>query len=107
MFKYLFLSFSIAIQPLVDDEVLEPSVQNEVDHALNTSPTNSPVNSAACVAFIELYRTNGLTATDAAIDLVSRQKSDGRWFCETNDVTWAAREILKRLSGLTGAAEGQ
>ena len=106
MFKHVLFALSIAIQPLVDEEILEPSVQNEVDHALNMAPTNSIEKSAACAAFLELYRTNALSATDAAIELVSRQRSDGRWLCGTNDVTWAATAILRRLSGRSEGVEG-
>ena len=44
-----------------------------------------------------LVGTNSLTATQKAIRLVSSQRSDGRWFVGTNDVTAVAVEILKNL----------
>ena len=37
----------ITAQPLVDADVLEPSVQNEVDHALSRAPTNDVPATAA------------------------------------------------------------
>ena len=96
---------ALTAQPTVSPDVLEPSVQNEVDHARARAPrgtlradaTNAAT--AAEAAFARLYETNGLTATDAAIRLVSAQRPDGRWLVGTNDVTSAAVRILGRLSG--------
>lgn len=95
----LILALVIPLQPLVDEEVLEPSVQNEVDHALNVAPTNKFEKTEASIDFAKLYQTNGMSATETAIALISAQKSDGRWFLGTNEVTGAALEILRRLSG--------
>ena len=39
--KALVLALAIVAQPLVSPDVLEPSVQNEVDHALARAPTNA------------------------------------------------------------------
>ena len=91
----------ITAQPTVSPEVLEPSVQNEVDHACARAPVGAATNvlTAAAIDFVRLYETNGLSATDAAIRLVSTQRSDGRWFAGTNDVTAAAVLVLTRLSG--------
>lgn len=85
------LAAVITAQPLVNEDVLEPSVRNEVRHALAVAPTNAPVRAGLPVA------TNGLGRTQIAIALVSAQKADGRWFAGTNDVTSAAVELLKEL----------
>ena len=93
----------ITVQPLVDADVLEPSVQNEVDHALSLVPTNvvafveAPEPLRLYCATNDVFRTNGATRTEIAIRLVSSQRADGRWLCGTNDVTSAAAEILKGL----------
>ena len=81
----------LTAQPLVNEEVLEPSVRNEVRHALAIAPTNVPAATALPVS------TNGLNRTQVAIALVSAQKGDGRWLVGTNDVTSAAVEILKEV----------
>ena len=81
----------VTAQPLVNEDVLEPSVRNEVRHALSIAPTNAPVATALPVS------TNGLNRTQIAIGLVSAQKGDGRWLVGTNDVTSAAVELLKEL----------
>ena len=93
------LAAALAVQPLVSPDVLEPSVQNEADHALSLAPSNAfecvsfPTN---CAAFCHAA-TNGLSATDIAIKLVSSQKPDGRWMDGTNDCTAAAVKILQSL----------
>ena len=91
--KTVALAFAAVItaQPLVNEDVLEPSVRNEVRHALSIAPTNAPAATALPVA------TNGLNRTQIAIGLVSAQKGDGRWLVGTNDVTSAAIELLKEL----------
>jgi len=93
----------IAAPPMVSPDVLEPSVLNEVEHALDMVPTNA-VSFAEMPERLRLYcttndvfRTNGLSRTDAAIRLVSAQGADGRWLVGTNDVTAAAVELLKGL----------
>lgn len=114
--KPLVLALTIPLQPLVSENVLEPSVRNEVDHALSRAPrservhvvdtTNSTVFVATTTNKVEkilyhptgdVFGTNGLSATDIAIKLVSSQKSDGSWRCGTNDVTSLAVDILKSL----------
>ena len=95
----------ISAQPLVDDSVLEPSVLNEVVHAVSRAPTNG----ACCVrargeAVRALLGEDGLSATEAAIRLVSAQRGDGRWFVGTNDVTAAAVDFLRRISGEDSSA---
>ena len=81
----------ITAQPLVNEDVLEPSVRNEVRHALSVAPTNAPAATALPIP------TNGQNRTQIAIGLVSAQKADGRWLVGTNDVTSAAVELLKEL----------
>ena len=51
----------VTAQPLVNEDVLEPSVRNEVRHALSIAPTNAPAATALPVA------TNGLNRTQIAI----------------------------------------
>ena len=91
--KTLALAFVAVItaQPLVNEDVLEPSVRNEVRHALSIAPTNAPAAMALPIS------TNGQNRTQIAIGLVSAQKGDGRWLVGTNDVTSAAVELLKEL----------
>ena len=81
----------LTAQPLVNEEVLEPSVRNEVRHALAIAPTNAPAATALPIA------TNGLNRTQIAIGLVSAQKGDGHWIVGTNDVTSAVVETLREL----------
>lgn len=100
---FVWLLFAVlTAQPTVSPDVLEPSVQNEVDHARRRAAavaTATNTGTAAATDFARLYETNGLTATDAAIRLVSTQRADGRWLVGTNDVTAAAVRMLDRLSG--------
>ena len=42
--KFLVLALTIPLQPLVSENVLEPSVRNEVDHALSRAPQAERVN---------------------------------------------------------------
>jgi len=95
-FPFIALAFTatIVVQPLVNSDVLEPSVQNEVEHALAKAPNCRIVESSSRLL---PFATNGMSRTDIAIRLVSEQKPDGRWLVGTNDVTAAAVEILKAL----------
>ena len=87
--KAIVIAAVITAQPLVNEDVLEPSVRNEVRHALSLAPTNAPAATLLPVP------TNGLNRTQLAIRLVSAQKADGRWFVGTNDVTSVAVSLLK------------
>ena len=87
------LAVAITAHPLANADVLEPSVQNEVDHAIARAPTNAPPAAAWRPA------TNGLSRTAVAIRLVSAQRADGRWFDGTNDVTAAVLPLLSDLAG--------
>lgn len=84
---------TVVVQPLVDSDVLEPSVLNEVEHALSRAPDCATTNAVRALPF----STNGMSRTDIAIRLVSEQKPDGRWRVGTNDVTSATVELLKSL----------
>ena len=84
---------AITAQPLVNEEILEPSVANEVWHAISRSPTNAPPATAEAQSRAFAW-TNGLSRSAIAVRLVSEQRSDGRWICGTNDVTAAAVRIL-------------
>ena len=86
---------AMTLQPLVSTDVLEPSVQNEVDHALSLAPTNAP----SVTLTGDYLATNGLNMTELALKLVSSQRADGRWMVGTNDVTRTARAILEHLAG--------
>ena len=96
------LAAAITAQPLVDADVLEPSVQNEVDHALSRASTNDVPVTAASHAFARLWETNGASATSLAIALVSSQGSDGRWLYLGEDVTPVATSLLHRVSFVQG-----
>ena len=85
------LALVLTAHPLANEEVLEPSVRNEVEHALSLAPTNAPA------AFDLPFATNGMSRTQIAIRLVSLQRSDGRWRVGTNDVTSSSVELLKSL----------
>lgn len=98
---------AIEIGTLASEDVLEPSVQNEVDHALSLSSafdepvTNVTVGASSTnfmsFAHIPSSWTNGLTASEKAIKLISLQNAEGRWLDGTNDVTRSVRAILQKL----------
>ena len=85
--------------PLANEDFLEPSVRNEVDHAISVAERGCPGTNtlSAAYAFCEAFPTGGLSRTGIALKLVSSQRSDGRWFAGTNDVTAAVLEVLKSL----------
>lgn len=98
----LTLGVVITAQPLVDEDVLEPSVENEVDHALSRVPTNVVFAAASnltvrarALDLRALGLTNALSRTQLAIRLVSSQNGEGRWLSGTNDVTREAAELLR------------
>lgn len=109
---FLLIAASVFFQPLVNEDVLEPSVRNEVDHAISRAPKPAipvrkpnkaesarPSEGIVPVRIVktDLFKTNGLSKTEIAIKIVSSQRTDGRWMQGTNDVTFAALEILKSL----------
>ena len=82
--------------PADPDGPLEPSVLNEVEHALSRAPacaTNAPA------AFGDIFATNGLSATAVAVSLVSRQGSSGEWIVNGTNATAEAVAILMALVG--------
>ena len=87
-----FLAVAISANPIANENVLEPSVLNEIEHAMAKAPTNHP----ACTCSWRPF-TNTVSATEMAITLVSSQRSDGRWIDGTNDVTEAALRMLREL----------
>ena len=115
---------TFGIQPLPQpDGPLEPSVQNEVDHAIalgerwlaahvsavaGRPPYQGGGTNATAVAGrppyqggytnVDLFATNGLTREGIAIKLISSQRAGGWWLMETNAApTRLAVEILKGL----------
>ena len=107
---------SFSIQPLPQpDGPLEPSVQNEVDHAIElgerwlvaaASARRSYQDGGTNVAAVagrppcqgDLFATNGLTREGIAIKLISSQRAGGWWLMETNTApTRLAIDILKGL----------
>ena len=99
MFRLLFLFSVLLARPLANPEVLEPSIQNEVDHALSLVPNRPAETNLAVIAanleFARIYATNGMNATERAISLVSMQKN-GEWRWKGTNVTAAAVRLLGR-----------
>jgi hypothetical protein len=98
--KALLLAGAIAVQPLANEDFLEPSVRHEVERALSRAPRPAPPVAPRVrreKAFLQLFATNGLTRTAQAIRLVSAQRADGRWSVGTNDVSAVAIERLLSL----------
>ena len=103
--KALFIGFvaaaAFSVRSLPQEEgPLEPSVQNEVDHALDLAEAwlaRQPVSTNAPPTG-DLFRTNGLTRTRTALRLISLQRGEGWWLTSTNTApTRLARDILKGL----------
>ena len=97
---------AFSVQPLPQaDGPLEPSVQNEVDHAIDRGekwlekgprPPQKLKDSKSLK--VQLGLTNGQSRAEVALKLVSTQKGDGWWLTETNAApTRLAIEILKGL----------
>ena len=121
----IMIAAAFSVQPLPQaDGPLEPSVQNEVDHAIDLGEkwlakfaarcSNSAVR-VSCPAVRgesvstnreerasrmlgQLGLTNGQTRVEVALKLISTQKGGGWWLVETNAApTRLAVEILKGL----------
>ena len=93
---------AISAQPISDGSILEPSVENEVAHALSRIPPGAAgvsqgAAARAAAATNDVFSTNGLNATAIAVKLVSSQNSEGRWIVGTNDFTAVASDILESL----------
>lgn len=98
------LAATIALQPLADPDILEPSVMNEVEHAITRAPKDARFGTLADFLRDEkaLSGKEGETKTDLAVRLVSAQGGDGRWRdAASNDVTCAAVHLLKRAAGIS------
>ena len=124
-FGAILFAAAFSVQPLPQaDGPLEPSVQNEVDHAIDLGEkwlasfavrcSNSAVR-VSCPAVRgesvstnreerasrmlgQLGLTNGQTRVEVALKLISTQKGGGWWLVETNAApTRLAVEILKGL----------
>ena len=80
-------------------DTLEPSVVNEVEHALSRAPAATERLPFAG----DVLSTNGLSATEVAIRLVSLQKADGSWIVNGTNVTAEAVRILEGLVGKENA----
>ena len=98
----LLAAAGLAAEPIArPDGPLEPSVLNEVEHALALAPTNVPALATLAGVLttngvsVDVFGTNALERAEVAIRLVSLQRADGRWLAGTNDVTAAAVEILE------------
>ena len=99
------LAAALALPTFVSEDVLEPSVRNEVDHAIARAPVEAwtaATNVSAEVRGAAWVRedgsaTNALSATAIALKLISTQGADGRWRCGTNDWTVTALRILRTL----------
>ncbi len=78
---------------------LEPSVQNEVDHAVDLAEAWLATRQADTNAVSgDLFRTNGLTREATALRLVGLQRGGGWWVTPTNAApTRLAVGILKGL----------
>ena len=99
VFAMLFAA-AFGVRPMPDAEgPLEPSVQNEVDHAVDLAEAWLGARQADTnVATGDLFRTNGLTREAVALRLVRAQRGGGGWLTQTNAApTRLAVEILKGL----------
>ena len=84
---------SVTVQPLADEDFLEESVLNEVDHAISRAGSKGEGPVRANLPFA----TKDMSRSKIALKLVSAQKGDGRWLDGTNDYTAAAVRILKKI----------
>ncbi len=96
----MLLAAAFAVRPLPrEDGPLEPSVQNEVDHALDRAAAwlgrHADTNA---LPQDDIFKTNGLPSGRIALRLVSSQRGEGWWLTPTNAApTKLAVEILKGL----------
>ena len=99
VFAMLF-AVTIGVRPMPRlDGPLEPSVQNEVDHAVDLAEAwltrHSDTNA---VPRDDHFETNGLSREKIALRLISTQRGEGWWSTPTNAApTRLAVEILKGL----------
>ena len=96
------LAAVFALRALPQDEApLEPSVQNEVDHAVARAErwlARQARRDGDVLPQEDLFGTNGLSRAEIALALVSSQRGEGWWVTPTNTVpTRTAVHILKGL----------
>ena len=103
-FGAILFAAAFSVQPLPQaDGPLEPSVQNEVDHAVALGERwlaahGNVARSSSASYQGDLFATNGLTRERIAIKLISAQRAGGWWLAETNAApTRLALDILKGL----------
>ena len=101
VFAMLFAA-AFGVRPMPSpDGPLEPSVQNEVDHAVGLAETwleTRRADTNAVPAGLDLFQTNGLTREAVALRLVRLQRGEGWWRTPTNAApTRLAVRILKGL----------
>ena len=99
VFAMLF-AVTVAVRPMPRPEgPLEPSVQNEVDHAVDLAEAwLARHGDTNAVPRDDLFKTNGLPRERIALRLISAQRGDGWWVTSTNAApTKLALEILKGL----------
>jgi len=92
------LALTISANVINDGDALEPSVLNEIEHALSRAPELQP---GETVSTTNSFSTNALSASAVAIRIVSRQGADGRWFVNGTNCTAEAVRTLRDLSGIT------
>ncbi len=95
MYSLLLAASVFTATPIAPGEVIEETVVNEIEHALSRAPE---VEVSAGVRGASHWKSSN--PTELALKLVRSQRSDGRWFEGTNDVTAAAVRALKRLVGI-------
>lgn len=90
---------SFAISPIPhEDAPLEPSIQNEVDHAVDLAERWLALNAGTNSLSGDFFGTNGMTRTGIALKLLRSQRAGGYWTTGTNDApTKLAVSILKGL----------
>ncbi len=91
-------TFGVRPMPQADGP-LEPSIQNEVDYAVDRAEAWLERHADThAVPRDDLFKTNGLAREKIALRLVSLQRSAGWWITATNAApTKLAVEILKGL----------
>ena len=103
-FAAILLASALTVQVVADpDGPLEPSIMNEVEYALGrvsadaVGGASSATNATAALG--DVFGTNGLSATEIAVKLVSRQDRAGRWIVNGTNATSEAVAILTFLTG--------
>lgn len=99
VFAMLF-AVTVGVRPMPrPDGPLEPSVQNEVDHAVDLAEAwLGRQDDTNAVPRDDFFKTNGLPREKIALRLISAQRGEGWWSTPTNAApTRLAVEILKGL----------